>query len=414
MANPTISITVDGVLPGSTVNNLTYSVTFTASENITGFVVGDVTVTNGALSAFSGSNSSYTATLTPTAAGNVAIDIAADVADNTAETPEGNLAADTFAFTWAPDPVGIVISSGDVDYRGGTTEDSVGLVITAEGALTGLTADDFTVTNGAVSSLAGSGSAYTATLTPTTAGERVYVQLEAGAANGPGGIGSLESNLFWFTDQGTKPTVTLSSTDLDSGDSGYHDFITIKFVTSVETDTFNLGDITVGNGYASDFVSADRKTYYARIYPASVSTTPSAVTIDVAAGTFSNLLGAPNAAASQFTWTPSVEADIKEFSQVSNGAYFIKASGTGVSEAYRLPTSAEKLRVSLTTAASNTAKIQFAVGNSESARTNALTWRDWGSGSVTGTTTSATIDYPVVFMRVHATGTNAWSIEAAV
>lgn len=63
------------------------TVTFTFSESVTGFEIGDITVGNGAASSFSGSGASYSCTITPTAAGTVTVDVAegvcADAAGNT-------------------------------------------------------------------------------------------------------------------------------------------------------------------------------------------------------------------------------------------------------------------------------------------------------------------------------------------
>ena len=70
------------------------SLTFTASEATSNFVVGDITVTNGALSAFSATSSTvYTATFTPTADGAVTIDVATNTFTDAASN--SNSAADS-------------------------------------------------------------------------------------------------------------------------------------------------------------------------------------------------------------------------------------------------------------------------------------------------------------------------------
>ena len=79
---PTMAITaVNGsssaVSDGSTTNDATLTVTFTSSASTSDFVVGDVTVSGGSLSSFSGSGITYTATFTPTADGATTIDVAA-------------------------------------------------------------------------------------------------------------------------------------------------------------------------------------------------------------------------------------------------------------------------------------------------------------------------------------------------
>jgi hypothetical protein len=84
---------------GFTSNDATLSLTFTSSEATTNFVVGDITVTNGALSSFSATSSTvYTATFTPTADGAVTIDVA--VATFTDAVSINNTAATQFNWNY--------------------------------------------------------------------------------------------------------------------------------------------------------------------------------------------------------------------------------------------------------------------------------------------------------------------------
>ena len=69
----TIASTTTGVTSGSTSNDGTIALTFTAGESTADFVVGDVTVTNGELSDFAGNGANYTATFTPSDQGAVTL-----------------------------------------------------------------------------------------------------------------------------------------------------------------------------------------------------------------------------------------------------------------------------------------------------------------------------------------------------
>ena len=83
---------------GSTTNDATLTVTFTSSAATTNFAVGDVTVSGGALSSFSGSGTTYTATFTPTADGATTIDVAAGTF--TDASGYSNVAATQFNWTY--------------------------------------------------------------------------------------------------------------------------------------------------------------------------------------------------------------------------------------------------------------------------------------------------------------------------
>jgi hypothetical protein len=106
---------------GSTTNDATLPLIFTSSEATTGFAVGDIIVTNGALSDFAATSSTvYTATFTPTADGAATIDVAANKYTDAA----GNNNTAANQFTWTYDgtaPSGTTVSDGtgeDITYTG--------------------------------------------------------------------------------------------------------------------------------------------------------------------------------------------------------------------------------------------------------------------------------------------------------
>ncbi|PDW01188.1 Ig-like domain-containing protein, partial [Candidatus Viridilinea mediisalina] len=76
------TVTLDSTAPNPT--NSTIPVTVTFSENVSGFVAGDVTVTNGSVDNFTGSGASYHFTVTPDEQGDVTVNIGADVAQDAA------------------------------------------------------------------------------------------------------------------------------------------------------------------------------------------------------------------------------------------------------------------------------------------------------------------------------------------
>ena len=90
-AVPSVAISSAATNPTS-ISRLLVTVTF--SEAVTSFVAGDVTVTNGSISGFSGSGTTYTFNVTPAANGTVTVDVPANVTQDAASN--GNTAAPQF------------------------------------------------------------------------------------------------------------------------------------------------------------------------------------------------------------------------------------------------------------------------------------------------------------------------------
>ena len=100
---PRITITAsDGsntVLSGSTTNDNTLTLTFTCNENTTNFAIGDVILSGGSLSSFSGSGTTYTASLSPNSERSVRVSIPA----GSFTDGRSNLAFGSIPFLWTYD-----------------------------------------------------------------------------------------------------------------------------------------------------------------------------------------------------------------------------------------------------------------------------------------------------------------------
>ena len=113
--NVRATVAISGV---PAISSAPYTATFTFSETVTGFVVGDISLTNATASAFTGSGTTYTALITPTADGAVTVDVAAGVAQDSAGN--GNTAATQATSTYSNAPslevqnsgTGVVIAHG--------------------------------------------------------------------------------------------------------------------------------------------------------------------------------------------------------------------------------------------------------------------------------------------------------------
>ena len=95
------------------------------------------------------------------------------------------------------------------------------------------------------------------------------------------------------------PTMTISSSTVNDGDTSKDSSITVVFTSSEPTGDFNSEDVSVTGGSISDFNSTSSTIYTATFTPSSAGAT----TIDVPASTFTDNDGNNNTAASQFNWT---------------------------------------------------------------------------------------------------------------
>ena len=166
--NPTMTITAAEVSDGDTSYDSTLSLTFTSSESTTDFAAGDVVVSGGTLSNFSGSGTTYTATFTPSALGATTIDVASGVFTGTTSLCS-NTAATQFNWTYSTAPT-ITITASEVSDGDTSSDSSLSLTFTTSQSTTNFAVGDVVVSGGTLSNFSGSGTTYTATFTPSAAG----------------------------------------------------------------------------------------------------------------------------------------------------------------------------------------------------------------------------------------------------
>ena len=293
---PTMTITSSTVSSGDTTNDSSIDLTFTSSEATTDFGEGNITLTNGSLSNFNKTSSTvYTATLTPTADGECTVEVATrEFTDNI-----GNLNNASNKFIWTYDSTSPIITiTSDTVSSGDTTNDStINLTFNSSEITTDFVESDITVTNGSLSGFSGSSKVYTATLTPIEE-DISTVDIAANVFTDAVGNSNTSSNQFTWTYDKKRPTITIASSTVSSGDTTNNSSIELTFTLSEATTDFAKSDITVSNGSLSNF-SGSSNVYTAILTPIAVGL----CTVDVLANVFTNTVGNSNIAATQFTWT---------------------------------------------------------------------------------------------------------------
>ena len=329
---PTMIITAVGVNTGnmttdSTTNDASLTLTFTASEDITNFIVGDITRNGGSVDTFTEiSANKYTAIFTPYGDGPCSIVVPENKFQDMA-TNENNVASNTFIWTY--DGTSPVVNSVTTDttngsYKAGQTIDiqiSFSETIIVSGGIPTLALN--AGTNSKANYELGSNSNVLTFQYSIASGENVdaldYSTINALDLSGatimdaagnnanltlpqPGSGNSLAGTKTITIDT-TPPTMTITSTTfgVTDGSTTNDSFINLKFVASEATSNFTQDNITVTGGIvvANSFTTISSTIYVARFTPSGSG----ACTIDVTTGSFTDAVGNDNITAIQFNWT---------------------------------------------------------------------------------------------------------------
>ncbi|MFC6552839.1 Ig-like domain-containing protein [Cohnella cellulosilytica] len=283
---PTVTLSSSA---GDPVNGA-FEVTATFSEEVTGFTVEDIEVTNGTAGNFSEVNgATYTFDVTSTADGPVTVEIPAGIAQDT--VGRGNTVSAPLTRMYDGTAATVTLSSSAGDPLNGPFEVTA---VFSEG-VTGFGVDDIEVTNGTAGDFSvENGWTYMFVVTPTADGE-VTIEIPAGVAADTAGNGSTASLPLTRTYDGTAPTVTLSSSAGDPLNGPFE--VTAAFSEGVTG--FGVGDIEVTNGTAGDFSAENGWTYTFIVTP----TADGEVTIEIPAGVAADTVGNGSTASLPLTRT---------------------------------------------------------------------------------------------------------------
>ncbi|WP_458792424.1 beta strand repeat-containing protein [Yoonia sp. MH D7] len=230
--------------------NGTYTAAITLSEAATDFAFEDLTLTN-AIATLAGSGSSYIATLTPSADGEIRLSVAADTFTDAA----GNDNTASIEVTATHDSTGPTVSIGALTATGNGTYTAA--IILSEVA-TDFALEDLTLTN-ASATLAGSGSSYIATLTPSADGE-IRLSVAAATFTDAAGNNNTAATEVTATYDSTAPTVSIGALTA-TGNGTYTAAITLS---EAATD-FAFEDLTLTNAIAT--LAGSGSSYIATLTP---------------------------------------------------------------------------------------------------------------------------------------------------
>ena len=274
-----------------------FSVTLTFSEDVTGFTATDLTLTStGTASAtvtVTGSGRIYTAQITPAETGSLSI----QVPENAATDISGNLSTASIAETVNVDAVRPSARITDVPQTiqtGGVFS----VTVTFSKDMTGFTATDLLVTPTGTAevtvTVTGSGSHYTAEITPTGEGE-FRIQVPENVATDSEGNLNTASNTALVQVDTVRPTVTITDVPPTTQNSVFA--VTVTFSEAVTG--FTADDIaltTTDTETATATVTGSGTTYTAQITPTGPGQFTVQVPENVATDSGGNLNTASNTA----------------------------------------------------------------------------------------------------------------------
>lgn len=270
----------------ATTNAATIPVVFSFSENVTGFVAGDVLVTNGTLQNLSGSGDSYSADIIPSADGTVSIDVSAGMFSDAAGNSNTATAQLQRAYDGTKPSVTITSTTANPANTG-----PINITITFSESVAGFDNSDVTVTGGSESNFSGSGATYSLDVMPSAHGT-ISVDVAANAANDAAGNGNTAATQYQHTYDITAPAVSISSTS----DPTNSNPVVVTFTFSESVNSFTAGDVTVTGGSKGNFAGSG-SSYTLEVIPSAAGT----ITVDVGGGAANDLAGNGNTAATQFS-----------------------------------------------------------------------------------------------------------------
>ena len=252
--NSALSVSLSSTAPSQT--STTIPVTATFSKAVTGFVVGDISVTGGTAGSFVAvSTSVYTFVVTPSGQGSVSINVPVSSAQDAAG--HGNSVSNTLNRSYDSIPPTVALTTLTTSP---TLDSPITFTATLSESVTDFTVSDITATHATVGNFHKvSGTVYTFDVSPISNpidNVDVYVSVAAGAihdaANNPNPASDSGVPAYFEYDD-HRPTVALTTTASDPANSAP---ISVTATFSEEVFDFTVEDVSTTNAVVSNFAGS--------------------------------------------------------------------------------------------------------------------------------------------------------------
>jgi hypothetical protein len=262
---PSVSISSTAGASGSSTTTTPIPFTVTFSESVTGFVQGDLIVSNGTVSGFSGSGATYSFNVTPATAGtSTTVNVVANVAQD--QAGNNNTAAAAYSITYNLPTASVMAVTGQTPSP--TATSSVSYQVTFSASVSGLTTNNFNLTTSgltgaSVSSVSGSGNTYTVTVNTGTGDGtlRLNVNSDAGLTPALSNVPYTSGTTYTITKSfAAAPTLRIQGAGSASGNSDVTAFVDLVQVLQSGTSTVVTNGVTNGS-FESNNVQASNYLY---------------------------------------------------------------------------------------------------------------------------------------------------------
>jgi hypothetical protein len=286
---PNVNITTTHSSPTSSA----FTATFTFDEDVTGFDIGDISLSNCNASSFTNTaaNRAWTALITPVSDGTVTVDVNAGVCTDTAGN--ANDAASQLSLTYDSQKPNVTISTSETNPTDGSP---FTVTFTFNEDVTGFSEGDITVGNGSASGFTNTTAnrVWTADITPAASGE-VTVDVNAGVCTDIAGNSNNAASRLSIICDADNPTAAITTT---AGNSTNNASFPVTITFDEDVTGFSIGNISIGNGIASNFTNTTpNRVWTVDIAPGSEGI----VTVNINAGVCSDTVGNGNDAATQLS-----------------------------------------------------------------------------------------------------------------